>query len=57
MRKNKKHKKVVILFLLIGVLFFNFVSADTLCTNNDCSVDISINVVGIPSSFLVLLGI
>jgi len=41
-------KKVVILFLLVGILFFNFVSADTECTNNDCSIGISLNVAGNP---------
>ena len=51
MRKNEKYKKIVILFLLVGTLFFNFVSADTECTNEDCSVDISINVAEITSSF------
>jgi len=47
------NKKIVFLVLLVvTVNLFAFVSADTECTNEDCSVGISLNVMGSPSSFV-----
>lgn len=45
-------KRMIFLGLLvIAVSLSTFVSADTECTNEDCSVGFSLNVVGSPSSF------
>jgi len=55
MKKNKKQKKIIILFLFLLVLTVNlsvFALADTGCIDGSCSVGISINVIGTPSSFV-----
>jgi len=51
--QSSLNKKIVFLVLLVvTVNLFAFVSADTECINEDCSVGISLNVMGSPSSFV-----
>jgi len=52
MRSPKKATVLFLFLLVITLSLFSFVLSDNECVNGDCSVGVSLNVVGITSSFV-----